>query len=114
MRITRYTLLMLFAFLHTPVDALNFSSTLLVLNCPDRENLQIVLHAYGHTQEKWGNNFETGAGHKTAADVDIIPFVNGDTLLYDRRRRSFAYIYYGRGPIQNCIKMTERNIYPTF
>lgn len=114
MRMTKYALPVLLTLLHSPGNALNFSSTLLVLNCPGRENLQIVLHAYGHTQEKWGNNFETGAGHKTAANIDIVPFVNGDILLYDRTRRSFGYVYYGRGPIQHCIQMTERNIHPTF
>lgn len=96
------------------VRALNFSSTFLLLNCQGRGNIQVLLHAYGHTQEQWEDNFETGAGHKSSGNVDIIQFVNGDALLHDRRYESYSYVYLGTGSLHHCVKLTERALYPTF
>lgn len=101
-------------FVNIPVHALNFSSTYLKLNCPERGNVEIILHVYNHTQEKWKDNFETGAGHKSAGNVDIIQFVNGDSLFHDRKNDSFDYVYYGEKHLHHCMKLAERSVYPTF
>lgn len=62
--------------------SLNFSSTFLRLNCPQRGLVEVILHVYDHTQERWRGHFETGAGHKRAGDTEMIPFANGDILFH--------------------------------
>lgn len=96
------------------VLALNFSSTVLKLNCPERGSVEVILHVYEHTQESWKDNFETGAGHKRSGDIEIIPFANGDTLLHRISTDSFGYIYKGEGHFKQCVKLDERKIYPNF
>lgn len=94
--------------------ALNFSSTALKLNCPERGIVEVILHVYGHTQEAWKDNFETGAGHKRAGDIEIVPFANGDTLLHRISTDSFGYVYSGEERVKHCMKLDERAVYPTF
>lgn len=96
------------------VLALNFSSTVLKLNCPERGVVEVILHVYEHTQEAWEGNFETGAGHKRSGDIEIIPFANGDTLLHRVSTDSFGYVYNGEERFKHCIKLDERGVYPTF
>ena len=102
----------LFVPLH--VSSLNFSSTLLRLNCPDRGLVEVILHLYGHTQEKWRGNFETGAGHKRSGDMEMIPFANGDILFHSVAGDEFSYLYDGEPPVRRCAKLDERPVYPTF
>lgn len=94
--------------------ALNFSSTILKLNCQGRGFVEVILHVYEHTQEAWEGHFETGAGHKRVGDVEIIPFANDDTLLHRVSTDSFGYIYRGEERLKHCIKLDERAVYPTF
>ena len=110
-----YLLFSLFLTLSSfPSHALNFSSTFLVINCPERDNVEVLLHVYGHTEEKWNNNFEVGAGHKTLGKLEFIPFANGDILIHDRLSDTFSYVYYGVGPVQRCKKLSEKTLFPTF
>ncbi|RXJ14538.1 hypothetical protein FZO59_10820 [Lelliottia nimipressuralis] len=95
-------------------NALNFSSTFLRLNCPQRGLVEIILHVYGHTQERWKGNFETGAGHKRAGDTEIIPFANGDTLYHSISSDSFGFQYAGEEKLSVCAKIDERPVYPSF
>lgn len=104
-------ILLLFSF---QARALNFSSTVLKLNCPERGLIEIILHVYEHTQEAWAGNFETGAGHKRKGDIEIIPFVNGDILLHRVSTDSFGYIYSGEKRLKHCVKLDERAVYPSF
>lgn len=94
--------------------SLNFSSTILKLNCPERGLVEVILHVYGHTQEAWRDNFETGAGHKRVGDIEIIPFANSDILLHRVSTDTFAYIYDGEERVKHCIKLNEKAIYPNF
>lgn len=96
------------------VLALNFSSTALKLNCPERGIVEVILHVYDHTQEAWKDNFETGAGHKRSGDIEIIPFANGDTLLHRISTDSFGYVYNGEMGFRHCDKLDERGVYPNF
>lgn len=112
--ICQFTLLMILMALNMQAGALDFSSTSLLLNCQGRGNIEVLLHVYGHTQESWDDNFEVGAGHKTVGNVDIVQFVNGDTLLHDKRENSYSYAYFGAGPLHRCLKLEERALYPTF
>ena len=95
-------------------SSLNFSSTLLRLNCPDRGVVEVILHLYGHTQEKWQGNFETGAGHKRSGDTEIIPFANGDILFHSVSSDAFSYLYDGESMLRHCAKLDERPVYPSF
>lgn len=96
------------------VFSLNYSSTGLKLNCPGRGYVYVILHVYGHTQEAWEDNFETGAGHRRVGDVEMIPFTNKDILLHRISTDSFGYIYKGEGRYIQCIKLSERPVHPTF
>lgn len=96
------------------VSSLNFSSTLLRLNCPERGQIEVILHVYGHTQEKWPGHFETGAGHKRFGDTEIIPFVNGDVLFHSISRDAFSYLYDGESILRHCIKLDEHRVSPSF
>jgi hypothetical protein len=106
----------LFCLLSIPcfTHALNFSSTFLRLNCPQRGLVEIILHVYDHTQERWKGNFETGAGHKRSGDTEIIPFANGDTLFHSLSRDSFGYLYAGEDKLSVCAKIDERPVYSSF
>lgn len=95
-------------------QALSFSSTLLYLDCPERGRIEVILHVYNHTEEKWKDNFEVGAGHKKTGRLELVKFVNGDVLIHDNKSDDFSYLYYGTGPIKHCVKITERTIHPTF
>lgn len=94
--------------------ALNFSSTILKLNCPERGLVEVILHVYEHTQQSWKGHFETGTGHKRVGDIEIIPFANGDTLLHRISTDTFGYVYYGEERVKHCLKLDERPVYPTF
>lgn len=109
-----YILFAMLTLMTLKAHALNFMGTRLVLNCPERGNVEVVLHVYGHTQEKWNGNFETGAGHKTVGNTDIIQFVNGDTILYDRKSDTYNYAYIGKAPLRHCLKLSESKTYPSF
>ena len=112
--IWQYILFTMLTVLTLKADALNFSGTRLVLNCPERGNVEVILHVYGHIQEKWSGNFETGAGHKTVGNTDIIQFVNGDTILHDRRNDTYNYAYIGLPPLKHCLKLSENKTHPSF
>ncbi|AUJ81393.1 hypothetical protein CWI88_10225 [Enterobacter cancerogenus] len=108
------SLLFISLFVSCHASSLNFSSTLLRLNCPDRGLVEVILHAYGHTQEKWQGNFETGAGHKRSGDTEIIPFANGDILFHSISSDAFSYLYDGETRLKRCAKLDERPVYPSF
>lgn len=101
-------------FISFHVSSLNFSSTYLRLNCPERGLVDIILHVYDHTQEKWLGHFETGAGHKRVGDTEIIPFANGDILFHSISRDAFSYLYDGESTLRHCMKLDERPVYPFF
>ncbi len=42
----------------------------------------MIFHRYSHTEEKWSEGFEIGAGHKVQSNIEITSFQNGDTLLH--------------------------------
>ncbi|HAS1784334.1 MULTISPECIES: hypothetical protein [Enterobacter] len=111
--LVRFSGLLLF-FISFHALSLNFSSTVLRLNCPERGPVEIILHVYDHTQEKWSGNFETGAGHKRSGDTEIIPFANGDILFHSISRDTFSYLYDGESRLRYCAKLDERPVYPSF
>ena len=109
----RFTLFYLL-FIPLQTFALNNSSTFLRLNCPQRGLVEVILHVYDHTQEKWQNNFETGAGHKRSGDMELIPFANGDILFHSVSTDAFSYLYSGEEKLYRCLKLDERPLYPSF
>ncbi|QLP24748.1 hypothetical protein [Enterobacter roggenkampii] len=94
--------------------SLNFSSTFLRLNCPQKGLVEVILHVYDHTQERWRGHFETGAGHKRAGDTEMIPFANGDILFHSVSSDAFSYLYDGETILRHCVKLDERPVYPSF
>lgn len=108
------TLLFCLFFISFRALCLDFSSTVLRLNCPERGLVEVILHVYGHTQEKWQGNFETGAGHKRAGDTEIIPFANGDILFHSIKNDTFRYWYDGESSLRYCAKLDERPVFPSF
>lgn len=106
--------LVLLFFIPFPAISLNFSSTFLRLNCPERGLVEVILHAYGHTQERWRGHFETGAGHKRSGDTEMVPFANGDMLFHSISNDAFTYIYDGETTPRYCAKLDERPVYPSF
>lgn len=109
----RFTLFYLL-FIPLQTFALNYSSTFLRLNCPQRGLVEVILHVYDHTQEKWQNNFETGAGHKRSGNMELIPFANGDNLFHSVSTDAFSYLYSGEEKLYRCLKLDERPLYPSF
>ena len=47
-------------------------------------------------------------------NIEIIPFVNGDTLFHQVSTDSFGYIYSGEKRLKHCVKLDERAVYPSF
>ena len=45
------------------------------LLCPQRGQIEVILHRYEHTQQSWGqHHFETGGGHVRQGPLLVIPF----------------------------------------
>lgn len=109
-----FLLQLLFLLFSFHASALNFSSTVLRLNCPERGLIEIILHVYEHTQEAWTGNFETGAGHQRIGDIEMVPFANGDTLIHQVSTDSFGYVYNGEERLKHCVKLDEQAVYPSF
>ena len=53
------------------------------LLCPQRGQIEVILHRYEHTQQSWGqHHFETGGGHVRQGPLLVIPFANLDQMIY--------------------------------
>ena len=100
-------LLLILALLSTPVWALDFTSTILRLNCPSRGLVEITLHVYGHVSELWNGHYEVGAGHRTHNEVDLVKFTNGDQFIHKPRSGEFLFRYAGKKALQHCHKLSE-------
>jgi hypothetical protein len=94
-------------------NSINYSSTLLRLDCPGRGKVEISFHLYGHVSELWQANFEVGAGHTKHGDIEIISFSNGDKLLHTISRDSFHYKYMHNISLTHCKKLSENRVKPS-
>ena len=101
------------AFFTDSAMSVKYTSSHLTLNCSGRGSVDVIFHAYGHTQEKWQGNFEIGAGHRVSNGVDIIRFVNGDILFHDTKLERYAFHYNKADkPIAPCVIIAEKKPEP--
>ncbi|MBJ3815339.1 hypothetical protein F9C28_10490 [Shimwellia pseudoproteus] len=102
--------LLILIFLSLPATAkdLNFGSTDLKLNCPQRGNVEITLHRYDHVSEQWGKHFAVGSGHTRHGDLVFIRFTNGDMLIHLDSTDEYLFRYAGQNKSQYCRKISQR------
>lgn len=89
--------------------ALNFNSTYFTLDCEGRGRTDILLHYYGHVDEKWDGNFEVGSGHKVSKNTEIITFSNGDILFHGLKNDHYFLFYSHDMPpkIHKCYLLSK-------
>lgn len=93
--------------------SVNFTSTHLILNCSGRGTVDVIFHAYGHTQEAWQGNFEVGAGHSVSNGVDIVRFANGDILFHEQKLDRYAFHYSkSNKTLKPCVVVAEQKPKP--
>ena len=110
--------LFLLIFLSVPLslpvaaETLDFSSTDLKLNCPQRGNIEITLHRYNHVSEQWGKNFAVGAGHTRHGDLVFVRFTNGDLFIHLDSTDEYLFRYAGQKKSLHCRKISEQPATP--
>ncbi|NHV08613.1 hypothetical protein G9X43_06215 [Cronobacter turicensis] len=93
--------------------ALDVNNSMLMLRCPGRETIEVILHRYEHTQEAWGrDHFETGGGRTQRGSLVIFPFANLDSMVYDQMTQSFGFWYQREARFVHCQLLSLRNAWP--
>lgn len=83
------------------------------LLCPQRGQVEVILHRYEHTQESWGkDNFETGGGHSRKGSLLMIQFANMDQMLYEQKTGSFSFWYAEERRLVSCRLLSLTSTYP--
>lgn len=83
------------------------------LLCPQRGQVEVILHRYEHTQESWGkNHFETGAGHQRHGPLLIFPFANLDKMIYNQEIKIFSFWYEEEQELVRCTLLGITNTSP--
>ena len=110
----RKVILVLHLLFATPLTwAINIDDAYISLQCPLRGNIEVILHHYLHTQERWGKDeFETGGGHMIDGSKSIFEFANLDQMIYDRNSGSFIFWYQDQQKFVRCQLLGLRNNYP--
>ncbi|NCH96526.1 hypothetical protein [Cronobacter dublinensis] len=94
-------------------QAFAFDNSMLMLRCPGRGSIEVILHRYEHTQEAWGNEeFETGGGQIRRGNVVIFPFANLDRMIYDQMTHAFGFWYAREARFVRCQLQSIRNAWP--
>lgn len=94
-------------------NAFSLENTDIRLLCPQRGQIEVILHRYEHTQESWGNNqFETGGGHSHRGPLLMIQFANLDQMLFNQTTGNFSYWYADKQKLVNCQLLGITNTYP--
>lgn len=108
-----FLLVMLLLVLPRLALALSLDNSILLLGCPGRGSIEVILHRYEHTQEAWGQGqFETGGGYIKRAGLVVFPFANLDRLIYDQSTASFGFWYAREERFVRCQLLSLRNTYP--
>ncbi|MEB4673798.1 hypothetical protein MXL54_03315 [Enterobacteriaceae bacterium G50] len=95
------------------VRAINIDDAFISLQCPLRGNVEVILHHYLHTQERWGKDeFETGGGHIIEGSKTIFEFANLDQMIYDRNSGSFMFWYQDLHKLVRCQLLGLGDNYP--
>ncbi|HDG5264516.1 TPA: hypothetical protein PCH90_002962 [Klebsiella pneumoniae] len=83
------------------------------LLCPQRGQIEVILHRYEHTQQSWGqHHFETGDGHVRQGPLLVIPFANLDQMIYHQTTGEFAYWYAETEKLVRCRLLSLTTTYP--
>ena len=83
------------------------------LLCPQRGQIEVILHRYEHTQQSWGqHHFETGGGHVRQGPLLVIPFANLDQMIYHQTTGEFAYWYAETEKLVRCRLLSLTTTYP--
>lgn len=96
-------------------DAYSFSldGSDIILKCPQRGKVEVILHRYEHTQESWGTDyFETGAGHLRHAGFLIFEFANLDKLFYEKKSKKFFFWYEENKSFFSCKRLSITRTFP--
>lgn len=101
-------------FLHSQtVGAISTSPRHLTLNCQNRGYIDIILHSYGHVQEKWAESFEVGSRYNNTDGYEIATFTNGDILFHNLRTNTYIYHYFDNDSLLfSCEKIYESATHP--
>ncbi|MEB4676107.1 hypothetical protein MXL54_15165 [Enterobacteriaceae bacterium G50] len=100
-------------FIVTDVHALSLDNADIRLMCPQRGQIEVILHRYEHTQESWGkDNFETGGGHSRKGPLLLIQFANLDQMIFNQTNRSFSYWYADDRKLVNCRLLSLTGTFP--
>lgn len=100
-------------FIVTDAHALQLDNADIRLMCPQRGQIEVILHRYEHTQESWGrDNFETGGGHSRKGPLLLIQFANLDQMIFDQTNGSFSYWYADDRKLVNCRLLSLTGTFP--
>lgn len=92
--------------------ALSLENSDIRLFCPIRGQIEVILHRYEHSQESWGNQFETGAGHFRKGPLIMFPFANLDQMVFNQTTGQFSFWYADSKKLVGCRLISLTNTYP--
>lgn len=103
----------LLMFITTSSHAFSLENSAIKLLCPQRGEIEVILHRYEHTQEKWGkDHFESGGGHYRKGTLLMIPFANQDQMLFNQSGGKFYFWYADKKALVKCQLLSLTNTYP--
>lgn len=110
----RYVLTFALLWMFTsPSFAFSLENAVINLHCPQRGQIEVILHRYEHTQESWGkDNFETGGGHLRRGSLLIVEFANLDKMIYDQATNHFFFHYAEQRQLVACQLMSMTTSFP--
>lgn len=109
----RFVILFFALLLPNMVSAFSIDSSIIKLECPNRGAVEVMLHRYSHTQERWGkDNFETGAVFLHIGKLFLFEFANQDMMIYSRSEKTFKFWYKDARALVNCKLLSINETYP--
>ncbi len=103
----------LLLFLAKPSFAFSLDNSDIKLFCPQRGQIEVILHRYEHTQESWDKDqFETGGGHSRKGPLLMIEFANLDQMIYNQASGVFSYWYAEQRRLVQCRLLSMTNLFP--
>ncbi len=109
----RFFIFVLLIFINTATYAFSLEDSDIRLMCPQRGQIEVILHRYEHTQESWGkDHFETGGGHSRRGSLLMIQFANLDQMIFNQTSGNFLYWFADKHALVNCRLMSLSSTYP--
>lgn len=82
------------------------------LLCPQRGQIEVILHRYEHTQQSRGSITLKPAALTFARPLLVIPFANLDQMIYHQTTGEFAYWYAETEKLVRCRLLSLTTTYP--